>query len=473
MLRRLLKDSVLYSVSTFLSRGLALFMIPFFTRILTPEEYGVIDILTIFGMLATQVVTCQISQGIARFFADADAPLRRAYASSSLWFSVAMYGLFAVGAWAVAAPLSARMLNSPAWSDVFLLSVLAIIANGMFYFFQNQLRWRLQPIPYAISSLVCAGITAGMAFYAIVFAHAGVAGFFGAQIVGSLLGLAISWLYSRELYGPSFSSAACRELLAFSLPFIPSSVFVFATTYIDRIAIKTLMSVSDVGLYGIGFRLASVISLALAGLQGALTPLIYARYREESTPGEIARLFRLFLAACIPLLIFLSLFARELLAILTGPNFHGAWTIVPIVAVSSLLSSLYIFAPGLDIAKRTKTIALVNLGAALLNTGLNYVLIPILGIAGAALATCLGALSMFLGYWYFGDRHYPIPHEWSRLLVAAAILVLVTVGSLLTASLGWALKLGLGGLGTLAVTVVLLKRSEISRVSRLLSPGRA
>ncbi len=466
MLRRLLKDSVIYSLATFLSRGISLLLIPFYTRALSPEAYGIIDMLTIFGTLATQVVTLQITQGLARFFADADEAQRRLYASSSLWFSLVMFGVFGAIAWAIAEPLSTQLLNAPGHADVFRLSLLAVIGNGLFYFFQNQLRYQLQPMRYAIASLLYTLVNAGVAFYAIVIAQSGVNGFFAAQVLGALLGMGVAWAYCRDLYGLVFSSKACQALLAYSFPLVPSSLFVVVTAYIDRIAIRTLMTVSDVGLYGIGFRLASVISLAMVGIQGALTPLIYARYREASTPGEIARLFRLFMAVCFPILLFIALFAREMLVILTGPEYHDAWPIMPFVATSSLLASLYIFAPGLDIAKKTKTIAGINLGSALVNTGLNFLLIPLLGIVGAALGTCISAFLMFMGYWYFGARHYRIPFDWSRLMAAGAILAVVTGFGIQSSSAAWGLKLGIWCLATMGVTAVLVKRPEVAQLFR-------
>lgn len=468
MLRRLLKDSAIYTASTLLSRGIALLMIPFYTRALSPEEYGVMDMLTIFGILATQVITLQITQGLARYFADADDLERRTLASSGLWFSLSGLAIFGTAGWLLAAPLS-RILLGSAHVDVFRLSVLAVVGNGMFYFFQNQLRWQLQPLRYGIASLLYAVTNAGIAFYTIYIAQAGVGGFFAAQIVGALVGLCIAWFYSRHLYGFVVDRTALRSLLIFSIPLVPSSLFVVTSTYVDRFIINLLMSVGDVGLYGIGFRFASIVSLVMVGIQGALTPLIYSRYREESTPVEIARLFRLFCMAAMPLVLFITCFSREFLGILTGPEYHAAWPIVPLLSVASLVSGLYIFAPGLDIAKRTKTIAAVNLVAVLVNVVFNFALIPLWGIVGAAMATCISAVSMFAGYRLMGERSYPVPHQWSRLVMAGTLLVLAMGMALQLSTLTAVLKLGFWALASLGCLGILLSRDEVSWLSRRMS----
>ena len=469
MLRRLLKDSAIYTASTLLSRGIALLMIPFYTRALSPEEYGVMDMLTIFGILATQVISLQITQGLARYFADANDHERRTLASSGLWFSLSGLTIFGVAGWILAGPLSGILLGSVARVGVFRLSVLAVVGNSLFYFFQNQLRWQLQPLRYATASFLYALTNAGIAFYTIYIAHAGVGGFFAAQIVGAFVGLCLAWFYSRHLYAFVIDRAALRSLLAFSIPLVPSSLFVVTSTYVDRFIINLLMTVGDVGLYGIGFRFASIVSLVMVGIQGALTPLIYSRYREESTPAEIARLFRLFCMAAIPLVLFITCFSKEVIGLLTGPGYHAAWPIVPLLSVASLVSGLYIFAPGLDIAKQTKTIAAVNLVAVLVNVGFNFALIPFWGIVGAAMATCISAFSMFVGYWLMGERSYPVPHQWNRLLMATTLLVLAMGAALQLSSLAAAMKLGFWALATLGCLGILLSRGEVAWLSRRMS----
>ena len=71
MLKRFLKDSVVYSTSTLLSRGISILLIPLYTRFLQPEEYGALDLLTVMATIINYIVALEISQGVARSYSDA------------------------------------------------------------------------------------------------------------------------------------------------------------------------------------------------------------------------------------------------------------------------------------------------------------------------------------------------------------------------------------------------------------------
>jgi O-antigen/teichoic acid export membrane protein len=180
-----------------------------------------------------------------------------------------------------------------------------------------------------------------------------------------------------------------------------------------------------VGLFGVGYRVASLAGLLMLGFQGALTPLVFTHYRDPETPATLARLFRWFVAFALMVVAGLSLFAPEFLRVFTTPAYVDGARVVPLLAPAVVLSGMYIFAPGLALAKRTGGMALITVAGALLNTGLNFLLVPRLGIVGAAAATFTSALAVFGMYMAASQRLYPVPHRWPR--IAAAVLCAAAV----------------------------------------------
>jgi O-antigen/teichoic acid export membrane protein len=177
----------------------------------------------------------------------------------------------------------------------------------------------------------------------------------------------------------------------------------------------------------VGFRFASVVNLLMVGFYGALTPLIYQHYRKDSTSKELASIFCYFFCGTLPLIAAVSLFSKEMLWLFATPPYYAAWSVMPILACASVISRMYIFAPGLDIAKKTTTIALINLSAALTNIILNFIMIPHLGIEGAAGATLISAILTFAGYMILSQRYYPVHHFWREImsvtLISAAAVI--------------------------------------------------
>jgi O-antigen/teichoic acid export membrane protein len=107
------------------------------------------------------------------------------------------------------------------------------------------------------------------------------------------------------------------------------------------------------------------------------------------------------------------------------PEYYASALVVPLLVPAILLSGMYIFGPGLGIAKKTGVIALINIIGAVLNTSLNFTLIPLLGIRGAALATLLSSITVFAAYIIYSQNLYFIPHTWLRL--AGALLLTIGV----------------------------------------------
>ncbi|MRR07515.1 MAG: polysaccharide biosynthesis protein, partial [Deltaproteobacteria bacterium] len=109
--------------------------------------------------------------------------------------------------------------------------------------------------------------------------------------------------------------------------------------------------------------------------------------------------------------------------------------VVILLAPALLLSNMYIFAPGISISKKNYYKIWISVSVAALNTILNFIMIPIFGITGAALATLISAFALFLAYMSLGQKFYFIPHNWRRLVWASLIAcVLGTLGTFVSIS---------------------------------------
>ncbi|MCG3171073.1 MAG: hypothetical protein CALGDGBN_02646 [Pseudomonadales bacterium] len=429
MLRALLRDSLLYTASNVLTRGLGFLLLPLYTRVFSPEEFGTLDYLMAVGSFVSVTVALEIAQGLARFIPEHvdDPGARRAYASTSLWFTISSHTLMVVLVVIFRRELAEILLESGHKADLIVVASIAFWVNGLVYLIQSQLRWELRAKDSGLLSIVVAALMIVFSLITVVALRWGVVGVLMAQIASGVIALILGFYLTRSSYGLLFDWRHLRRMLVFSVPLIPSSVGVIVALYVDRLAIKELLSLSDVGLFGVGYKVAMVASLALAGFRGALTPLVYAHYRKAATPLDLARIFRIFCAFALVLFACLALFASRIIGVVAPDSYSAAASVVPILVLAVLFSNMYIFAPGLDIEKRTGMIALINLSAALLNTTLNFAFIPAWGIEGAALATAVSFFCAFCVYMRFSQKLYPVPHQWGSLLCAFVMVVIVIV----------------------------------------------
>jgi len=453
LIRQFFKDSFLYGISSIVLQGIPILLLPVYVRLLPPLEYGAMEIITIFAALINITVALEIAQGFARYFPEARTDgEKREYASTALWFTVSAYGLFMVAALSLSRSLTDLMLHDGAWEKTIRVAIIATGLNGVYQLLLNQLRWELKPLAYASASITYILISVAAGIFLIVFYRAGVAGIFYGQMTGAIVAGCFAGVMGRKNLGFLFNRTRCREMLTFSLPLVTSSIAVILANYVDRIAIQNLMTLTDVGVYSAGFRVASIANIIMAGIYFSLTPLIYRNYRKETTPAELAKIFNYFLCGTLPVLMAMTLFAREILQVFTEPAYYSAWTIIPLLAVASIASRLYIFTPGLDIEKRTKIIALINIASALLNIFLNILLIPALGITGSALATLISATILFAAYAGINQRLYPIPFAWRKIAAACSItLSVILMGYAVSSSTDHGHFLTMAGKGLLLV----------------------
>lgn len=474
MLRKFIKTSAIYAIPTIVSQGLSLLLVPLYTRVLVPADYGSLDLLIVFGSLVNLTIALEISQGVARFYTDeADPEQKVVYASSAFWFTVACYFVFAVVALAGSDRLAKLVMGRDDMVGAFRIGIVYIGINGVLALIQNQFRWELRATRYTTVSLLVLFSTAGSAVWFTYGLHWGLEGLLLGMMTGSVTGVAYGLWHLRNSFRLRFNASRLKEMLIFSAPLVPSGIAVFISNYIDRLMINHYLSIDEVGLYGIGFRLAGIVGVVMVGFRGALMPLIYTHYRDPDTPEQLAHIFRLFLALSLLIFSGLTLFAHDILVVMTTPVYYSAAQVVIFLVPAILLAQMYIFAPGIGITKKTYLFVWVNLGGATLNTVLNWWLIPVMGIRGAALATLLGYVSVFTTYMILSQRLYHVPHDWLRLgMATASVTGVVVLASAFSVddSTRWALScIALIVIGALFLLIGLVRMSEIKEMKNFLS----
>lgn len=421
MLRSFLKDSAYYGLATVLSRGISFLLVPLYTHVLSPAAFGSLDLLLVFANLITLTVALEVSQAVQRFYPDiADGEQRRLLFSTALWFSFLAYSGFAVLAWLASAELAPLVMGQSGLELPFRIGLLYILVNGIYVFLLNQLRCELRSRAYSLVSFTASLLTTFVSVLLTLVARLGLPGLVAAMAIGSTVGLGITLVLLRQRIGVHFDAALLNHMLRFSLPLVPSGMAVFVNTYVDRLLINRLLSTAEVGVYGFAIRIATLATVLMVAFQGSLTPLLYSRYREPDTPAQLARLFRGFVVCALIAIVLLAAGSRLLVLWLAPVAFAPAQMVIPILALALLLAQMYIFAPGPALQAKTHIFWVVNGSVALLNVALNLLLIPLLGLAGAALATGLAAFAGFCGFMLASQRLYPVPHRWPPLACAFA-----------------------------------------------------
>jgi O-antigen/teichoic acid export membrane protein len=247
-----------------------------------------------------------------------------------------------------------------------------------------------------------------------------------AFVVFSGVGL---WM-TRSSYAFVFSSERLKELLHFGVPLVPLSLAHYVMTYSDRYFLRHFSGLNEVGLYAVGYRLASVVGLLVFGFQSAWGPFVYSTYKEKEAKEVFARTFDYAsVVVCFAILV-LSLFSREVLSVFTTADYVEAYAVIPFISASIAAYGFgACFGIGIGIAKKNIHRAWGGMLAAVLNLGLNYLLIPHSGMVGAAVASLVSFLLLDVILMIISQRYYHVEFRFGvNLLMYLTTAVFVFVG---------------------------------------------
>jgi len=451
MIRTLLSHSLVYGLTYTAARGTLVVSLLVLPAILAPAEYGALAMLTLVGNLVAVVVPLQVAQGLARHQgAAASQQERDLYAGSAWWFTLVAQIVFLGLGEAFAGWGTAQVLGDPAYLPVFRIALVVMVLNSLFFFIQSQFRWTFRPGDFVIVSLLYSLLTLGLSIGLALVWPDPLRGVVIGQAIGGAVAVAWgAWRLRARLATP-IDRRRLAEMLRFAAPLVPAVLSLSLVVYAARIVLNDVDTLTNVGVFAFASQIASIATLAVVGVQAAMTPLITIHHQEPGTPAALARVFQAFCAAATVLCLLLGLFAAEAIAWLGDPDYARAAPLVLLLAPAMLLGEMYVFAPGFWIAKRTGLQAGLCLGAAGFAFAAGYVLIGAFGLPGAAVATLVSAALFFTLWWLVSGRLYPVPVRWAPL----AFYVIVT-GAAGAAALQLTVPGTLGGVAVKAGILVL------------------
>lgn len=400
--------TVLYLLARGVPGLMAFLAIPLFTSLLEPGEYALYAVaMTSIGTVNSLLFEW-IRWSIVRCM-PVDEIGRRSFVSTvvRLWLGVSTL-VVVMAAVALAVPQVRPM------GQVLALAVAVLLAQSMFEIVTEVLRADLRPWHFMVLHVIRASSFVGLG-YLLLRLGAGWTGPLIAVAVGMTIACAAGWRRTRITTGPPVDRARAVEMFAYGLPISVTVALAGLIFLTDRLLVALLIGNDAAGIYSVAFDFTTqTVTLLMVAVSMAAFPIAV---RELETRGAdaarrpMAVNASLLLAIGVPAAIGAGVLAPGIAAVFFAPAYAASADIIPLIALGALLAGLkaYHFDTALQFSRRTVQQIWIVLGALLANGGLNLLLIPALGLTGAALAsvlTFLGAL-LFTAWW--GRRHFRLP----------------------------------------------------------------
>ena len=438
--KKLLSDSLLFTISNFGSKVLVFFLVPLYTDILSTEEYGIVDTITSMTSLLMPVLTLLVYEAVLRFALDKSKDQHQV-------LSVGLVLIFASSLlMLVCAPVAGLIRGQWSFLGQYWLWLVAVyFCNSMNHCLSNYTRGLDKTKLFAVSGILyTAVLIAANLLYLLVF-KMGATGYLLAILTADICCIfhKILWGgYAKKILKLSFPKELAKEMLQYSIPMIPSTVAWWVMQLSDKYVIIGACGLAVSGIYSVSYKIPSIMSVITNVFTQAWQVSAIKSHGDQDNTEFVSNVYNMvtmFVVAISSVLIFMC---KHLGYILFQADFFVAWIYVPVLIVAYMFSGLSgVLASVYSAQKKTGMLFVSTSVGATLNIVLNILLIPRFGVMAAAYTTLLG----FLVTWLVRTIHIRklIRLQVKYMIHAASFVLLMTQAVIFSMDLSWKYWVGL------------------------------
>lgn len=427
-LNEVLRHGLIYGLTSSLQSLLGFVLLPILTSFYTIEEFGVYSILLVMGTFASAIFYFGASSALGRFYYEEDTlNFKKGIISSA--FQITAFGAFLliVLTTLFSANLSILAFKTDAYKSAIQLTFYGVALTFLLNLFTLILRYNNKSSVYLLVTLCSVLINFTFTYILLSYFNYGIKSPLMGLIFSNLFACLILLFYIRSYLSFRFNKSYLKKLLSFGIPALLTSLLFYFLDLADRFIIKDLVSISDVGVYSLGYKLASIVNILIV----APFSLIWAPFRmknsnnEEFTKKIMVKATSYIIIIGFIIVIIPILFGRSLMPIFFNKEeFLEALNIIPILTLGILLFGLQnILDYGINYYKKLQYYIITSICCIIFNVLANYTFIPIFGYKAAAYVTMFTYLFSTILVYQFSNIFFKIKLEWKRILFPSVSLI--------------------------------------------------
>ena len=423
------RHGLVYGLGNVSQQLIGFILLPVYTSRLSTSDYGLLALLMAFSTLLGVLLGMGLSTTLFRFFfRQNDEQSRRQVVSTTLFWLIGVGVIEILAIWLTAKRLSEWIFNTDQYAVHLSLVAVTLALNLLRSVPLAVLRAQKRAGHYTglVLSLFVFGIFANI--YVVIVLEMGVLGILMANAVTAFLFIIVGLVLCRQFIRLTLSRDMLIAMLRYTIPLVPAALGIYILQRSDRWFLQHYVTLSAVGIYSLGYQFGNIITMTLVQpFQLIWLPLVFEMWQKKDAKLFYERMLTYFSLFAFWIGLGVSLFSKEVIWIATKPAYHEAYAVVSWITLSSILyGGYYVVNIGIFLVDKTSYAMWIVGMAAVVNIVLNFLLIPSFGAMGAAIATALSYLALFIIAWQVNRRVLPLNYEWrriSKILVAFALLM--------------------------------------------------
>jgi O-antigen/teichoic acid export membrane protein len=432
-----LKDTFVYGLGNVAVKLVGVLLIRVYTdpRYFLIDDFGVLGTLEICGVVLTSMLASGLPQSLTRWFWDKEhRENQKGIFFMSLSTQVIVSLMFCLLLIPLSGTLSMMIFSKPDWAKVLSLVILASAIQAINNIVNTLMRLQSRSLLYTITNIFKLISVLGLTLYFILSRKMGLEGIYLAQVIGNGLVVLILLGYTIRNSKVFFEKVIFRSMSVYGFPLLLANISASLLSVIDRFSLVSLSVMKSVALYTLAFKVTSVLKLVIVdSIRLALGPMMIKKIDSPDNKRFYSKVLLYTSFVMMFAIVGVSLFSYEIIKVLAGSKeFWGAVIIIPVSALAIFFVNMKeVTVYGLHIAKKTKIIGIIVVFSTILSLVLNFLLIPIWDITGAAIATLLTQFIYWYACYYYSQKVFFVPYEIRKIVVMLITGAALSFSSLL------------------------------------------
>ena len=426
------KESLMYGTGHVLARLITFLLLPIYTHVFSPEEYGVISLAYAFMGFSMMLYRYGMDTALMKYSVQLSSDNKTAYISSIYILQLLSSIIFSAILYFVRDYVSEPILGvgNPDWI-IILAGVLML--DNLWNHHVLLLRAENKPGSYIFFNLFNVFLTMTLNILFVVKWSLGIEG----VLISNLLASIIVFIFSspiiiRRINLYHIKANVIKDVIRFGLPFLPAGIFTMVMELSNRYMLEWLKGTYYVGLFSAGYKLGVFGLIIVMGFNMGWTPYFLKRIKQEGAKKEFSYIASLFLGLLGFIVIMISIWIPEIMRFkigsnyLIGESFWSAEKIVSVVLIGYFFFGTYVIQlPGVYAKEITTWIPIFRAIGAVSNISLNVILIPKYGILGSAWATAISFAIMSLSVFIKLFNIYYVKYNWKALFYPIFFMAII------------------------------------------------
>ncbi len=385
----LASNSIVFTIANLGSKLITIIMVPFYTYLLSTEEYGTIDLISTTSSMFLPIVFLSIADALLRYALD------KRYDKKEI-FSTALL-IYFIGAIVVFPIIWLLRFFIPNVAQYLLLCVILLVFNGLTQIMSQFMRatghskaFAINGVLYTLTFVICNILM-------LVVFKTGVSGYIFSIIIADAVCIIFGAIITKvwKYITLKLKKTVLLMMLKYSIPLIPNALMWGIMDASDKFVIAYFLGVEANGVYAISKKLPTLIDTFHGIFHQAWQISAIEENDSSDVKGFSSKIYSFYYILMFIVVSLLLVVARPLLTVVLSEEYKVSWQYVPFLLISVVFSSLSGFLSAKFIAiEKTGIILKTTILGAVLNILFNFILIPTIGINGAAIATALSFLAV-------------------------------------------------------------------------------